>query len=208
MLRDRLLAIGRLAAPSRAEDRRPSTTSSTPRPARPSSSSTWRGPPRATGRSRRSLVIHGGAWRAATRPMSGRSCPSSPSAAMWRSRRSTGSAPRTRFPAQVHDVKAAVRWLKAQRQEVQGRPRPHRRDRLLGRGPPGADAGRDRARPTAWKATSRPVLPTAGSRPSSTTSARPTWPPTTSPTSPSPWSRTSWAATPQESRSRRPRRRR
>ena len=76
------------------------------------------------------LVIHGGGWRAGNKEdIRGRAGASSPAGATWRSRRSTGSAPRTTFPAQVHDVKAAVRWLKAHAEGLQGRPRPHRRDR-------------------------------------------------------------------------------
>ena len=148
------------------------------------------------------VVIHGGAWR------QGNKADVRPILPQFAQRGYVAISPQYRFcpkdafPAQVHDVKAAVRWLKVKRQEIQGRSRANRRDRLFGGGPPGLDAGPDGARPTAWKATSPPVLPTAGSRPSSITSVRPTWPPATFRRSASPGSKTSWVA--RRTKSRKP----
>ena len=62
-------------------------------------------------------------------------------------------APKYPFPAAVHDVKAAVRWLRANAGEVPHRPGPHRRHRRLGRRPPGAVPRRDGRRASSSRAT-------------------------------------------------------
>ena len=91
-------------------------------------------------------------------------------------------APKDTFPAQVHDVKAAVRWLRAHKDEYKVDPDHDRRRRLLGRRAPLADARADRAgrRPGGGRPQATP--PARRSRPSSTTSARPTSWRRTSPT--------------------------
>ena len=67
-----------------------------------------------------------------------------------------------------------------------GSTRAHRRGGVLGRRAPRADARRHRAHGRPGGRRPRRARPTPGSRRSSITSARPTWPPPTSPTSPGP----------------------
>ena len=50
------------------------------------------------------------------------------------------------FPAQIEDCKAAIRWLRANADEVPPRPGAHRRVGRLGRRPPGRPAGHHRRR--------------------------------------------------------------
>ena len=151
------------------------------------------------------VVIHGGAWR------QGNKADVRPILPQFAQRGYVAISPQYRFcpkdafPAQVHDVKAAVRWLKANAKKYKVDP-----ERI---GAIGFSAGGHLALmlgltgpATAWKATSPPVLPTAGSRPSSITSVRPTWPPRTFPISASPGSRTFWAGRRRISPKPRPRR--
>ena len=70
----------------------------------------------------------------------------SPSRVMSPRRSSYRLAPKYPFPAAVHDVKAAVRWLRANAAEVPHRPRPDRRHGRLGGRPPRAVPRRDRRR--------------------------------------------------------------
>ena len=97
-------------------------------------------------------------------PRARASCSTSCSTPAWRSRRSsTGTPARRAFPAQLHDAKAAVRWLRHHADELGSRRRPGRDRGGVGRwaprragrahrrpARPGGRRRRARARPAPW----------------------------------------------------------
>ena len=100
------------------------------------------------------VVIHGGGWRAGTRPTTGRSWPSSPGGVTWRSRRSIGSARRTRSRRRSTTSRRPSAGSRAHAEEYKVDADHIGAVGLLGRRAPVADARPDRARTTAWKGTS------------------------------------------------------
>ena len=63
------------------------------------------------------LVIHGGAWRSGNKADVGRVLPQFAARGYVAVSPQYRFCPKERFPAQVHDVKAAVRWIKAHAKE-------------------------------------------------------------------------------------------
>ena len=90
-----------------------SPTSSTPTPTASISNSTWPGPRPATGRFPRFVCIHGGGFRAGAAPGDDGLCIRLAEQGYVAATVSYRLAPKYQFPAAIHDVKAAVRWLRA-----------------------------------------------------------------------------------------------
>ena len=93
------------------------------------------------------LVVHGGAWRMGARAdlaaISTRLAEHGYTAVAIDYR----LAPKYKFPAQIYDCQAAVRWMRSHAERIENRSRTNRRFRLFGRRPsrsPAGNAGRQR----------------------------------------------------------------
>jgi len=146
------------------------------------------------------FLIHGGAWRAGNKSDVRPLMPEFVRHGYVAISPQYRFCPKETFPAQVHDVKAAVRWIKTNAKKYRidparigaiGFSAGGHLALMLGVTSPATDSRE--------KLKARPRRVTAASRQWSTTSGRPTWPPTTYLISRSLWSKTFWAEPPRPS---------